>query len=204
MGCETVMIQRREREKWRESFTIIRRLNSVQFVNIYLQTELEFVHLLSIETIFFQPAVFTNSTFNRLCKFIYKYQSQLFNFLSHFSPDVYIVTTTQALTWITDPKPLKQLGNFEAWNCLKKTTNVQPPCNISNKCALPFKTQTSNITETRYMETCQECPIQYPWLGDSEGTGISGRDNYIYNSNGEAAADNQSDQQDDEEESRKK
>lgn len=35
------------------------------------------------------------------------------------------------------------------------------------------------------METCQECPNQYPWLGDSEGTGITGRDNYIYNTNGD-------------------
>lgn len=32
------------------------------------------------------------------------------------------------------------------------------------------------------METCQECPNKYPWLGDSEGTGIAGRDNYIYQS----------------------
>lgn len=32
------------------------------------------------------------------------------------------------------------------------------------------------------METCRDCPNQYPWLGDAEGTGISGRDNYIYSS----------------------
>lgn len=98
-------------------------------------------------------------------------------------PDVWFVTTTQALTWITDPKPLKQINsNYEPWSCKKKQTNVQKPCNLSNKCALPFKTQTSNITDTRYMETCRDCPNQYPWLGDAEGTGISGRDNYIYSS----------------------
>lgn len=39
------------------------------------------------------------------------------------------------------------------------------------------------------METCHECPVQYPWLGDAEGTGIPGRDNYIFNSNDENAAD---------------
>lgn len=48
---------------------------------------------------------------------------------------------------------------------------------------MPFKTQESNITDTRYMETCTECPAQYPWLGDAEGTGIVGRDNYNYNRN---------------------
>lgn len=32
------------------------------------------------------------------------------------------------------------------------------------------------------METCRDCPNKYPWLGDSEGTGIAGRDNYNYQS----------------------
>lgn len=104
-------------------------------------------------------------------------------FISVCSPDVWFVTTTQALTWITDPKPLKVVNaKYEPWDCSKKQTAVQKPCNLSNKCALPFKTQTSNITDTRYMETCRDCPNQYPWLGDAEGTGISGRDNYIYSS----------------------
>lgn len=30
----------------------------------------------------------------------------------------------------------------------------------------------------RYLTTCRECPNKYPWIGDSEGTGIAGRDNY--------------------------
>lgn len=38
------------------------------------------------------------------------------------------------------------------------------------------------------METCRECPQQYPWLGDAEGTGILGRDNYIYQSGASAPA----------------
>lgn len=81
-------------------------------------------------------------------------------------PDVWMLTTTQALTWITDPKPLKVINSkYDAWDCEKKPNNVQKPCNLSNKCALPFKTQTSNVTDTRYMETCKDCPNQYPWLG---------------------------------------
>lgn len=94
-------------------------------------------------------------------------------------PDVWFVTTTQALTWITDPKSTNELGNYEAWKCDKKDQLPSKPCNLSNKCALPFKTSKSNITDTRYMETCFECPNQYPWLGDSGGTGVPGTDNYL-------------------------
>lgn len=34
------------------------------------------------------------------------------------------------------------------------------------------------------METCFDCPAVYPWLGDSHGSGIPGRDNYIDQSEG--------------------
>lgn len=137
----------------------------------------------------------TKSTFDYIfqaCLYIYIHVSL---FLCNFRPDVWFLTTTQALQWITDPKPLKALNNYEPWDCLKKQPNVQKPCNISNKCALPFKTQESNITDTRYMETCRDCPAQYPWLGDSEGTGILGRDNYNFNTNdGNAEEEEQTDE----------
>lgn len=45
------------------------------------------------------------------------------------------------------------------------------------------------------METCRECPNQYPWLGDAEGTGISGRDNYIYSTGALAPTDTEADDQ---------
>ncbi|KAK9870336.1 hypothetical protein WA026_006421 [Henosepilachna vigintioctopunctata] len=94
--------------------------------------------------------------------------------------DVYFVTVTQALTWITDPKTLQQLNNYEPWDCQKKKENTPPPpCNLANKCALNFKTPDLNFTDIRYLETCFECPNQYPWLGDSGGTGIPGKDNYV-------------------------
>lgn len=50
------------------------------------------------------------------------------------------------------------------------------------------------------METCRECPQQYPWLGDAEGTGIVNKDNYNFNENG---SDDQQ-QTDEGEENRKK
>lgn len=95
--------------------------------------------------------------------------------------DIYFVTITQALTWITDGlKTTKQLNNYDAWGCKSQATQTPQPCVESNKCALAFKLM--NITDTRYMETCNDCPRQFPWLGDSEGTGIPGKDNYVYNS----------------------
>lgn len=80
---------------------------------------------------------------------------------------------------MTDPKTLKELNNFEAWNCRKKDNIPPPACNNSNKCALSFKNPNLNYTDTRYLETCNDCPRQYPWLGDAEGSGIPGKDNYV-------------------------
>ncbi|KAF5289124.1 hypothetical protein FQA39_LY15226 [Lamprigera yunnana] len=95
-------------------------------------------------------------------------------------PDVWYVTATQALMWITDPKPLKDLNSFEPWNCKKKNNNLpQKPCSNSNKCALSFKPDNQNFTDTRYLETCSECPNKYPWIGDAEGSGIAGKDSYV-------------------------
>lgn len=110
--------------------------------------------------------------------FRYRFLNVIDRFISR--PDVWFVTTTQALQWITDPKKNKELNTFEAWDCRKQSTSTQKPCGNGNKCALAFKT--GNITDTRYMETCRDCPNKYPWLGDSEGTGIAGRDSYIYQS----------------------
>ncbi|ENN82894.1 hypothetical protein YQE_00734, partial [Dendroctonus ponderosae] len=92
-------------------------------------------------------------------------------------PDVWFVTTTQALTWMTDPKGLKQLDNYEPWSCNKKDNLPPTPCKTSIKCALSFKKE--NFTDTRYLETCRDCPNQYPWLGDATGSGIPNKDNYV-------------------------
>lgn len=80
---------------------------------------------------------------------------------------------------MTDPKTVDKLKNYDAWDCEKKENLPPSPCNNPNKCALNFKPPDLNFTDTRYMETCNECPNQYPWLGDAEGSGIPGRDNYV-------------------------
>lgn len=45
------------------------------------------------------------------------------------------------------------------------------------------------------METCRDCPIQYPWLGDAEGTGIVNRDNYIYNGSPDGGEQSENDEE---------
>ncbi|CAG2067041.1 unnamed protein product [Timema podura] len=93
-------------------------------------------------------------------------------------PDVWFVTVTQALVWMTEPRLAKNLNNFEAWDCTKRENLPSPPCNLPNSCALPFKPPEANTSATRYLVTCRECPRRYPWIGDSEGTGIEGKDTY--------------------------
>lgn len=70
-------------------------------------------------------------------------------FFIYFRNDVYFVTATQALTWITDPKPLNALANFDGWSCKKKENIPEPPCNNPNKCALDFRPADVNFTATR-------------------------------------------------------
>ena len=84
-------------------------------------------------------------------KLVVIYCFELFNNtqINFFRPDVYFVTATQALTWITDPQPVKNLHNFEGWSCKKKYNDPGPSCNNANKCALEFKPAESNFTSTR-------------------------------------------------------
>lgn len=79
---------------------------------------------------------------------------------------------------MTDPRESKGLNNYDAWNCQKREISTPAPCNLPNNCALSFRPPEGNITSTRYLVTCKDCPAKYPWLGDSEGTGIPGKDNY--------------------------
>lgn len=79
---------------------------------------------------------------------------------------------------MTDPHDAKTLNTFNAWNCEKREITVPEPCNLPNNCVLRFKPPDANVTATRYLVTCRECPAKYPWLGDSGGTGVPGSDNF--------------------------
>ena len=80
--------------------------------------------------------------------------------------DVYFVTATQALLWITDPVPVSELEGFEPWQCKKEDL---PPkaCKVPNSCSLVH--QEEGVKSVRYMTTCRNCPSVYPWLGNASG-----------------------------------
>lgn len=88
---------------------------------------------------------------------------------------MWFVTHTQALFWITEPKMTKDMGAYQPWDCNERLV-PSSPCNLANSCSLPFKTQ--NVTDTRYLATCFQCPKVYPWLGDAKGKGLPEKDVY--------------------------
>jgi len=83
-------------------------------------------------------------------------------------PDVWFVTNTQALLWITDPTPQQQMSKYQAWDCTQRVVPPKP-CNNPVSCAVPLVQ--NNITDVRYLSTCASCPKVYPWLGDARGVG---------------------------------
>lgn len=78
--------------------------------------------------------------------------------------DAWFVTMQQALLWMRNPTPNSQLANYVPWQCETR----EPACNLPTTCALPFSA--GYVNEIRYMETCTECPLKYPWLGNYDGS----------------------------------
>ncbi|XP_043203997.1 chitin deacetylase 1-like [Amphibalanus amphitrite] len=87
--------------------------------------------------------------------------------------DVWFVTMTQALYWMTDPIPINQLAQLDQWDCRKRKDIPEPACNLPNTCRISFKPPKDGdpawVPGTRYFTTCFSCPKQYPWLYDSDG-----------------------------------
>ncbi|CAL8113684.1 unnamed protein product [Orchesella dallaii] len=74
--------------------------------------------------------------------------------------DVWLVTNYQALQWIRNPTPNNRILNFEPWSC-HDLKDRPPRCNHPKVCNLWHK------SGVRYMKTCQSCPQQYPWTGNT-------------------------------------
>lgn len=62
------------------------------------------------------------------------------------------MTVTQALVWMTDPRPAKDLNSLEAWKCDKKENLPAPACSLPNSCAVPFKPPEANFSATRQVQ----------------------------------------------------
>jgi len=83
--------------------------------------------------------------------------------------DVYYVTATQALLWMTEPVKLEDLEDFSAWTCNQQDEDKDTdPCVSPNKCALSHTIGNGNKV-VKYMTTCKTCPGVYPWLCNAAG-----------------------------------
>lgn len=76
--------------------------------------------------------------------------------------DVWFVTSWQAIQWMRSLPDLVDPHDFEPFQCNQKKR--QNPCRKPKVCNLWHK------SGVRYMRTCQDCPPNYPWTGN---TGIS-------------------------------
>ncbi|CAG7833616.1 unnamed protein product, partial [Allacma fusca] len=74
--------------------------------------------------------------------------------------DVFLVTNYQALQWVRNPTPLSHILNFEPFSCHNNKDRPRR-CNHPKVCNLWHK------SGVRYMKTCQQCPSQYPWVGNT-------------------------------------
>lgn len=80
--------------------------------------------------------------------------------------DVFFVTPHQVIQWIKTPVPLEHINQFEEWNCKEKMFEPNEiACNVANMCKLYSRV----LQQNRYFYTCNECPIQYPWIRNEFG-----------------------------------
>lgn len=81
-------------------------------------------------------------------------------------PDVYFVTNQQAIRWMREPVPNKELLSFQQWQC--NARQLEPhelTCTYPNSCKLHSRV----LQQDRYLTTCQECPPEFPWIRNEFG-----------------------------------
>nr|XP_054921944.1 chitin deacetylase 8-like [Dermacentor andersoni] len=74
--------------------------------------------------------------------------------------DVFLVTISEVLRFMQDPKPL---GAYVQHTCPGGV--VQSTCPKPNTCAY----KNTSLGGDRYMTTCSQCPKNYPWVGNPMG-----------------------------------
>ena len=80
-------------------------------------------------------------------------------FIDHIlsKSDVYFVTNWQMIQWMKEPTSLNTIESFKPWRCDK-------PAPI-NECLNPHVCTVKHSEGSRFMKTCQSCPLHYPWVG---------------------------------------
>lgn len=84
--------------------------------------------------------------------------------------DVYFVTKWEAIQWIRNPTPLKELYRVNLFSCSRDPYRPAP-CLHPNICNVGFQAGGSGRVGrsggSRYLKTCMSCPKRYPWLNDT-------------------------------------
>uniref|UniRef100_T1JDN2 NodB homology domain-containing protein n=1 Tax=Strigamia maritima TaxID=126957 RepID=T1JDN2_STRMM len=76
--------------------------------------------------------------------------------------DVFFVTSMQAIEWVRQPTPLREIHSFVPFSCHLRSSRG-PKCKKPKQCQLRFR------SETRYVQSCQECPAVFPWIKNPFG-----------------------------------
>ncbi|KAJ3645357.1 hypothetical protein Zmor_023023 [Zophobas morio] len=80
-------------------------------------------------------------------------------------PDVWFVTSWQAISWMKDPTPIGRLNSFKAWNCDNVFDQSEVACAVPNMC----KVHSRIFNQDRYLYTCFQCPKVFPWIRNEFG-----------------------------------
>ena len=98
------------------------------------------------------------------------YHSAWFNTQHHFKgflkfidhiltkSDVYFTTNWQMIQWMKKPTSLSTLKSFAPWSCSSGHRPI-------GECLNPHVCTVKHKEGSRFMKTCQTCPIYYPWVG---------------------------------------
>ncbi|XP_034947909.1 uncharacterized protein ChLD3 [Chelonus insularis] len=80
-------------------------------------------------------------------------------------PDVYFVTNNQIIEWMRRPTSALDLTAFEPWQCRRQFKPHEIACEFPSTCKLPSRV----LKSYRYLNTCFDCPKEYPWLRNEFG-----------------------------------
>jgi len=99
------------------------------------------------------------------------FQLELTKFIDEMQAknDVYFVNNLQAIAWMQDPTESNAIRDFLPWKDKCEVKGL-PHCSIPNPCPL---TTREIRGENFYLNTCMECPKNYPWIEDYTGYGLS-------------------------------
>merc|ERR1712142_351242 len=83
--------------------------------------------------------------------------------------NVYFVTMSQVLAWMQSPVDSNEAVKFELLKQKCSLLDTPSSCKVSNNCPLA-NPQLGGVRKR--LQTCNQCPLYYPWINDARGQGI--------------------------------